>query len=69
MALGVAVVGAGMAGCGQAAAYRAATSRYGSDLPAVERVAAVAAPGHPYISNGLAVEVRPFAPSYLTLAT
>jgi predicted dehydrogenase len=39
MSLGVAVIGAGMAGRGHAAAYRAATSLYGSDLPDVNLVA------------------------------
>jgi len=38
MTLGVAVIGAGMAGRGHAAAYRAATSLYGSDLPEVKLV-------------------------------
>lgn len=38
MTIGVAVIGAGMAGRGHAAAYRAATSLYGSDLPEVKLV-------------------------------
>jgi len=38
MSIGVAVIGAGMAGRGHAAAYRAATSLYGSDLPEVRLV-------------------------------
>ena len=38
MSIGVAVIGAGMAGRGHAAAYRAATSLYGSDLPDVKLV-------------------------------
>jgi len=38
MTIGVAVIGAGMAGRGHAAAYRAATSLYGSDLPPVRLV-------------------------------
>lgn len=38
MTIGVAVIGAGMAGRGHAAAYRAATSLYGSDLPNVKLV-------------------------------
>jgi predicted dehydrogenase len=38
MTIGVAVIGAGMAGRGHAAAYRAATSLYGSDLPDVKLV-------------------------------
>jgi predicted dehydrogenase len=39
VALGVAVIGAGMAGRGHAAAYRAASSLYASDLPEVKLVA------------------------------
>lgn len=38
MTIGVAVIGAGMAGRGHAAAYRAATSLYESNLPAVKLV-------------------------------
>lgn len=38
MSIGVAVIGAGMAGRGHAAAYRAATSLYESDLPEVKLV-------------------------------
>jgi predicted dehydrogenase len=38
MPIGVAVIGAGMAGRGHAAAYRAATSLYASDLPEVRLV-------------------------------
>lgn len=38
MSIGVAVIGAGMAGRGHAAAYRAATSLYGSDLPQIDLV-------------------------------
>ncbi|MFM6971918.1 MAG: Gfo/Idh/MocA family protein, partial [Rhodoluna sp.] len=38
MTIGVAVIGAGMAGRGHAAAYRAATSLYESDLPDVKLV-------------------------------
>lgn len=38
MTIGVAVIGAGMAGRGHAAAFRAATSLYGSDLPDVRLV-------------------------------
>jgi len=38
MTIGVAVIGAGMAGRAHAAAYRAATSLYGSDLPPVRLV-------------------------------
>lgn len=38
MTIGVAVIGAGMAGRGHAAAYRAATSLYESDLPEVKLV-------------------------------
>lgn len=38
MTIGVAVIGAGMAGRGHAAAYRAATSLYASDLPPVRLV-------------------------------
>lgn len=38
MTIGVAVIGAGMAGRAHAAAYRAATSLYGSDLPPVKLI-------------------------------
>ena len=46
--IGVAVIGAGMAGRAHAAAYRTAATLYGLDRPAV-RLVAVADPNRPLI--------------------
>lgn len=74
MAIGVAVIGVRMAGRGHAAAYRAATSLYGSDLPEMKLVAigdvsramnVIDAAGTSWAKDGTKVEVPPFAPTYL----